>query len=325
MLTRRSLLTAGVAGGVGLITAERAHAQSYPGKPVRLILPYTAGSPNDMIARLVAPGLSARLGQPVVIDNRPGGGTTTGLKAVMSAEPDGHTLLLSNTPTHVFAQFAAKGFTYDPIKDFVPVATFGTSTLVLVVPPSVAATSLPELVAYAKTKPGTLNFGFGQGTLPHLVGEALKVTAGVDITSIPYKGGTQALTDMLGGHIHMLLSATAQLAPLVREGRVKALVVSSPQRHRDLPDVPTMAESGFPMLTTVTYYGILGPTGLRTEAVARLNSEVNATLQSAELQASLRKVGFEPHGGSPQDFAALIASQLQQWAPIVKATGFQME
>ena len=246
MLTRRSVLMATVAAGVGLITVERARTQSYPSKPVRLILPYTAGSPNDMIARLMAPGLSARLGQPVVIDNRPGGGTTTGLKAVMGAEPDGHTLLLSNTPTHVFAQFAAKGFTYDPIKDFVPVATFGASTLVLVVPPSIQATSLPEFVAHAKANPGTLNFGFGQGTLPHLVGEALKVTAGVDITSIPYKGGTQALTDMLGGHIHMLLSATAQLAPLVREGKLKALAVSSPQRHRDLPDVPTMAESGFP-------------------------------------------------------------------------------
>ena len=225
------------------------------------------GSPGSS-----CPSLSSRLGQSVVIDNRAGGGTTIGLKAVMSAEPDGYTLLFSNTPTHVIAQLVAKGFTYDPIKDFVPVATVGTSTLALVVPPSVPAKTLPEFVAYAKANPGKLNFGFGQGTLPHLVGEAFKAAAGADIASIPYRGGAQAITDMLGGRIQMNLGATATLAPLVREGKLKALAVSSPQRHRDLPDVPTFTESGFPALTAVTYYGILGPAGLPAEIVERLNS-----------------------------------------------------
>jgi tripartite-type tricarboxylate transporter receptor subunit TctC len=321
---KRIALLATLAAGVASI-AGFGWAQSYPSKPLRLILPYTAGSPNDVIARLVAPSLSARIGQAVVVDNRAGGGTTVGLRAVMSAEPDGYTLLFTNTPTHVIAQSVAKGFSYDPIKDFVPIATFGASTLALVVPPSVPANSLSEFIAYAKAHPATLNFGFGQGTLPHLVGEALLVATGADMGRIPYRGGAQAVTDMLGGRIHMLLGATATLTPLVRAGKLKALAVSSPRRHRDLPDVATMTESGFPQLTTVTYYGILGPAGLPADIVGRLNSDANEILNSSELQASLLKVGFEPHGGSPQDFAALISSQLLQWAPVVKSTGFQME
>jgi tripartite-type tricarboxylate transporter receptor subunit TctC len=145
------------------------------------------------------------------------------------------------------------------------------------------------------------------------------------MASIPYRGGAQAVTDMLGGRIHMLLGATATLAPLVRDGKLRALAVSSPQRHRDLPDVPTMTESGFSALTTVTYYGILGPSGLPADLVMRLNGEVNESLSSSELQASMRKVGFEPQSGSPQDFADLISTQLRQWAPIVKSTSFQMD
>jgi tripartite-type tricarboxylate transporter receptor subunit TctC len=324
MIARPICLILAMVGGLGAAMSV-GHGQSYPNRPIRLILPYTAGSPNDVIARVIAPNLSSRLGQTLVIDNRAGGGTTIGLKAVMSAEPDGYTLLLSNTPTHVIAQTVARGFTYDPINDFVPIATFASSTLALVVPPSLAASSLPELIAEAKAKPGTLNFGFGQGTLPHLVGEALLVAAGADMSRIPYRGGAQAVTDMLGGRIHMLLGATVTLAPLVREGKVKALAVSSPQRHRDLPDVPTMTESGFPNLTTVTYYGILGPAGLSADLVGRLNTETNEILKIAEVRASVLKAGFEPHGGSPQDFAALISSQLRQWAPILRSTGFRMD
>ena len=154
--------------------------------------------------------------------------------------------------------------------------------MVLVVPPSVPAKSLAEFVAHAKAGPGTLNFGFGQGTLPHLVGAALLVAAGVDMASVPYRGGAQVVIDMLGGRIHMLLGATVTLAPLVRDGKLRALAVSSPQRHRDLPDVPTMIESGFPALTTVTYYGILGPAGLPADIVVRLNSDVNESLKSSE-------------------------------------------
>jgi len=323
MLTRRGLLTGTI--GVGLSAAGLARAQSYPSKPIKMILAYTAGSPNDVIARLIGPVLTSRLGQPVVVDNRPGGGTAVGLKAVMGSEPDGYTLLFTNTPTHVIAQLVSKGFTYDPLNDFVPIVTVGSTSLVLVVPPSIPANTLKEFIAYAKANPGKLNFGFGQGTLPHLVGEAFKLATGTNIASIPYRGGAQAITDMLGGRIHMNFGAGATLVPLIRDGKIKALAVTSAKRGDELPDVPTMAESGLPELTTVTYYGFLGPAGTPADVVAKINGEVNEALKSAELRASMVRVGFQPTGGTPHDFAALIAEQLKRWEPIVKATGFQMD
>jgi tripartite-type tricarboxylate transporter receptor subunit TctC len=325
MITRRRVLTSLAAGSLGLNAVRLGYAQHYPHKLIRLILPYTAGSPNDVLARLVVPSLSSRLGQTIIIDNRPGGGTTIGLKAVMAADPDGYTLLYTNTPTHVIAQLISKTFTYDPIRDFVPVATFGSSTLVLVVPPAVPVNSLQEFIAYAKANPGKLNFGFGQGTLPHLVGETFKLATGTQITSIPYRGGAQAVADMLGGQIHMNLGATATLVPLIRDGRVKALAVTSATRHPDLPEVPTMAESGLPDVTSVTFYGIFGPAGTPADAVERLNRDVNETLKDPELRAAMSKVGFEPKSGTPQDFATLIAEQMRQWTPLVKASGFQIE
>jgi tripartite-type tricarboxylate transporter receptor subunit TctC len=324
-ITRRGLLTGTVAAGFGLSAGRIARAQGFPNKPVKVVLPYTAGSPNDVIARVIGPVLTSRLGQPVVIDNRPGGGTAVGLKAVMSSEADGYTLLFTNTPTHVIAQLVSKGFTYDPLKDFSPIVTVGSTSLVLVVPPSIPARTLKEFIDYAKANPGKLNFGFGQGTLPHLVGEAFKMVTGTDIASIPYRGGAQAITDMLGGRIHMNLGAGATLVPLIRDGKIKALAVTSAKRGDELPDVPTMAESGLPELTTVTYYGFLGPAGTPADVIGRINHEVNEALKSAELRASMVKVGFEPTGGSPADFGTLIAEQLQRWAPIVKATGFQMD
>ena len=323
MITRRGLLTGTIASGV--VLAGSANAQPFPNKPIKVILPYTAGSPNDVIARVIGPVLSTRLGQSVVVENRPGGGTAIGLKAVMSAEADGHTLLFTNTPTHVIAQVVSKGFTYDPLKDFVPIVTVGSTSLVLVVPASLPTNNLQEFIAYAKANPGKLNFGFGQGTLPHLVGEAFKLATATDIASIPYRGGAQAITDMLGGRIHMNLGAGATLVPLIRDGKIKALAVTSPKRGAELPQVPTMAESGLPDLTTVTYYGFFGPAGTPAEVVARINRDINEGLKSPELRAAMVRVGFEPTGGSPQDFAALIAEQLKRWAPLATSTGFTME
>jgi tripartite-type tricarboxylate transporter receptor subunit TctC len=316
-----TIVTVGVAlGAIGL-----GFAQSYPNKVIKLILPYTPGSPNDVLARLVVPHLSSRLGQTVVIDNRPGGGTLIGAKAVMTADPDGYTLLYSNSPTHLIAPLVNKSLTYDPLKDFVPISTIGSSFNVLVIASTVPAKSLHDFVSYAKANPGKLNFGFGQGTQPQLVGEMFKLAAGINIASIPYRGGAQAITDMLAGQIHMNIGTLSTLLPLIREGRVKALAITGTARSADLPEVPTMAESGLPNVTSVTYYGILGPVGMATDVVDRLNGEVNQSLKSSELRASMMKLGFEPRAGSPQDFAALLASEMQKWAPIVKASGFQMD
>lgn len=195
----------------------------------------------------------------------------------------------------------------------------------LVVSTGIPANTLQEFVAYAKSNPGKLNFGFGQGTLPHLIGEAFKLAAGIDIASIPYRGGAQAITDMLGGRVDMNFGAGATLVPLIREKKIKALAVTSAARSAELPNVPTMIECGLPSLTTVTHYGLFGPTGIPADVVAKLNGEMNEGLKSAEVRAIMTNVGIEPTGGSPQDFAAVIAQQLQQWAPVVKATRFQMD
>ena len=235
------------------------------------------------------------------------------------------TLLFTNTPTHVFAQLVSKGFTYDPIKDFDPIVTVGSTSLVLVVPPSMPANTLQEFITYAKANPGKLNFGFGQGTLPHLVGEAFKMATTTEIASIPYRGGSQAITDMLGGRIQMNFGAGATLVPLIRAGQDQGARGHQRQARRRPARGADHGGERLPALTTVTYYGFFGPAGTPAEVVARLNGEVNDALKSPELRASMLKVGFEPTGGTPQDYAALIAEQLQRWEPIVKATGFQME
>jgi tripartite-type tricarboxylate transporter receptor subunit TctC len=325
-VTRRSLLCAVATGALAAALIGSGRDQpSYPDRPIKIIVPYTAGSPNDTFARAVAPVLALRLKQPVIVDNRPGGGTLVGLKAVIASATDGYTLLFTNTPTHVIAQFAADGIAYDPIRDFAPIVAVGTTSLVLVVSARTPANTLQEFIAYARSNPAKLNFGFGQGTLPHLIGEAFKIATGADIVSITYRGGAQAITDMLGGRVDINFGAGATLLPFIRENKIKALAVTSPTRSAELPDVPTMIECGLPSLTTVTHYGLFGPAGIPADVVARLNSAINADLKSPEVRASLLTVGIEPTGGSQQDFAAVIAQQLQQWGPIAKAIRFRMD
>lgn len=324
MISLRMLLTAIAAfclaaGGVG-----PARAQSYPSKPIKLILPYTAGSPNDVLARLVAPQLSTRLGQPVVVENRPGGGTTIGVNAVMNAEPDGHTLLFSNSPTHMIAQVLNTTSTYDPLKDSVLIATVGASSNVIVIANDVPAKTLREFVSYAKANPGKLNFGFGQGALPQLVGEMFKLAAGVDITNVPYKGGAQAIPDLLAGRIHMNIGNASTLLPLHQAGQLRIIAYTGSTRSPDMPDIPTMVESGYPSMITTTYYGIFGRADLPAAIVNRLNTDVSEILKSAEVRENIAKLGFEPKALSPQELTTLLAEETKKWTAIVRATGFQL-
>ena len=324
-VTRRSLMRAAATGALAVALVGSGRAQSsYPDRPIKIIVPYTAGSPNDTFARAVAPVLTLRVKQPVIVDNRAGAGTLLGVKAVMTSAPDGYTLLFTNTPTHVIAQFVADGIAYDPIRDFAPIVAVGTTSLVLVVSATTPATTLQEFIAYARSNPRKLNFGFGQGTLPHLI-EAFKIATGTDIVSIPYRGGAQAITDMLGGRVDMNFGAGATLLPFIRENKIKALAVTSPTRSTELPDVPTMIECGLPSLTTVTHYGLFGLAGTPADVVTKLNGEMNEALETPEVRASMLSVGIEPMGGSPQDFAAVIAQQLQQWGPVAKAIRFRMD
>jgi tripartite-type tricarboxylate transporter receptor subunit TctC len=324
MIGIRALLIALAVACLAVGEALPAQAQSYPDKPIKLILPYTAGSPNDVLARLIAPQLTARLGQPVIIDNRPGGGTTTGVHAVMSADPDGHTLLFTNSPTHLIAPVVTTTPSYDPLKDFVPIATFAAASNVIVIGNDVPAKTVQEFVAYAKANPGKLNFGFGQGTLPQLVGEMFKTAAGIEITNVPYKGGAQAVPDLLGGRIQMNIGNASTLLPLHRAGQLRIIGYTGTTRSSEMPDIPTMSESGYPDVVSTTYYGIFGRADLPAAIVGRLNSEVAEILKSAELRQSMTKIGFEPKALASAELNALLADEAKKWTAIVKATGFQM-
>jgi tripartite-type tricarboxylate transporter receptor subunit TctC len=305
-------------------TAVSTVAESFPDRPVKLILPYTAGSPNDVVARLIAPELGARLGQPVIVENRPGGGTLIGVNAVLGAEPDGHTLLFTNSPTHLIAPAVTTTPAYDPLKDFVPVATIGAASNVIVIGNDVPAKTVQEFVAYAKANPGKLNFGFGQGTLPQLVGEMFKLAAGIDIANIPYKGGAQAIPDLLAGRIQMNIGNASTLLPLHRAGKLRIIGYTGATRSAEMPDIPTMAESGYPSVMSTTYYGIFGRADLPAEIVSKINTDVGEILKTPELRRNLEKVGFEPAARSPAELRTLLADEAKKWTAIVKATGFQM-
>ena len=320
MLSRRTLLLATVAAAAPV----PALAQAYPARPIKMIAPFTPGSPVDVVARLLAQHLSIQLGQSVVVENRPGAGTTIGMKAATLAEPDGYTLLFQSSSL-VVAPAMYKNLDYDPVKSFAPVANVAFGSWVTIVPPSLPVKSAQELMAYARANPGKLNFGFGQGTAPQLVGEWFNRNNGLDIASVPYKGGMQAVTDMLGGTIHINIGVTATLLPLIREGKVRAIAVWSKTRHPELPEVPTMIESGFPGLSLGFWVGLWAPAGTPAAVIDKVNAAANTALRSPEMIASMKRLGVDGSPGSPQDFAAFIADEAPKWADIVKASGVKVE
>jgi tripartite-type tricarboxylate transporter receptor subunit TctC len=305
-----------------LALAAPAYAQTYPTKPIRLIVPFTPGSPVDASARVIAKEMQARLNQSVVLDNRPGAGTTLGAKAAAAAEPDGYTLLyISNG--HVFGLYSDPG--YDTVKSFAPIATVAGWSQLLVVASSVPAKTVAELVSYAKANPGKVTFGFGLGTPPQIMGEYLKALTGADIVSVPYRGGIQAITDMLGGRIHMYFGPVVNLLPHIREGKVRPLATTSATRYAELPDVPTVTESGFPQLELNAWTGILAPAGTPAAVVETLNAAVSDSLASPELQKAFAGMSFETKVTSPTQFATFFAAEAQRWPPIIKAAGIKPE
>lgn len=303
--------------------ASRAAADDYPNRPIKMIAPLTAGSPVDVVARLLAQYLSIQLKQSVVVENRPGAGTTIGMKAASLAEPDGYTLLFQSS-SMVVAPAMYKNLDYDPVKSFAPIANVAWGSWVTVVPPSLPVRSPQELIAYAKANPGKLNFGYGQGTAPQLVGEWFNRSNGLDIASVPYKGGMQAITDMLGGTIHVNIGTTSTLLPLIREDKIRAIAVWGREREAELPNVPTMIESGFPGLSLGFWVGLWAPAGTPAPIINRLNSATNAALDDPEMKASMNRLGIVGVKGSPKDFADFIADEAPKWARIVDASGVKV-
>jgi tripartite-type tricarboxylate transporter receptor subunit TctC len=301
-------------------------AQAFPDRPIKLIVSSPAGGPPDIMARLLTDKMAADLGQPVVVENRAGGaGGTIGAKSVIGAEPDGHTLLMGSTSSLLIAPLIYKSAGYAS-DTFAPVAGLSESTEILAVHPSVQASSVADLVRLAKAQPGVLTFGSaGNGTLPHLEGELLKARAGIDMRHIPYRGGGPALTGLLGGEINVFFSALTQLLPFIRDARLRGLAVTSEKRSALAPELPTMAESGFPGFVTASINFIVAPPQTPLPVRQRISEAVARALASEEVKLAFSKIGADARPASPEELAAYLVLQQQHWAGIVAATKLTTE
>ncbi len=326
MIGRRTLL-AGIVLGLALSTgiAPHAGAQSYPDKPIKMIVPFPPGGPIDTMARLTGQQISAALGQQVIVENRPGAGSTIGYKAAAAAEPDGYTLLFGSSGSLGIAPALYPTLDIDPLKHFTTVATTSLLPHIMVVGPDVPAKTVAEFVAYAKANPGKLNYGAGLGTPPHLLSTLFKTQAGLDVTYIPYKGSAPSVTDLIGGQTHFTIDGMLILVPQVKAGKVRALAVGRPERWADLPDVPTLVESGYPDFVIDAWTGVMAPKGTPPQIVARLNAVINEALRTPETKASLARFQALPKVSTPQEFESFLKEQLPKWAEMVKLAGAKGE
>ena len=324
-MTGRTLLVSLFAACFGLLAAGPAVSQHYPNRVIKMIVPFPPGSPIDTMARLVAHELSARLGQEVIIENRPGVGSTLGSRAAAGAEADGYTLLFGSSGSLAGAPALYTKLNIEPLKLFVPVATVSLLPNVFVVAPSVPAKDVREFVAYAKANPGKLNYGAGLGTPPHLLSTLLKVRAGIDVTYIPYKGSAASITDLLAGQTHFTIDGLVGLYPLIKEGKLRALGIARAQRWPALPQVPTLVESGYPDFTNDAWTGVVAPAGTPSDVVETLNRAINEGLQSAEMRENLARFSAIAKRGTPEDFAVFMRSELPKWAELVKLSGATAE
>jgi tripartite-type tricarboxylate transporter receptor subunit TctC len=313
-----------VAAAAALVAwAAPVSAESYPDRPIKLVSASAAGSTPDVLARVIADGLFSRIGQPVVVDNRPGAGQSIAIKFVGAAEPDGYTLLLGNTGSLAINPALYRKLDFSANRGLVPVALVATTPNLMVVTPTLPAKTTGELVAYAKAHPGQLSFGASLGTPPHLLGEYFRAKTKTDIVYVPYKGGSQAVPDLLAGRIQIGADAPALLMPHIRSGKVHPLVVTSASRLPELPDVPTLTEVGIDGYPPQTWMGVVAPPGTPAAIVDRLNAVINDVLRSEDTQARLAQLGFAGHSGQPEEFAAVIANDAANWAAVVKLTGVQ--
>jgi tripartite-type tricarboxylate transporter receptor subunit TctC len=308
------------------LVAALPSAQTYPTKPIRLVVPFPPGGATDILARDVAQRLTDAWGQSVIVDNRPGAGGNIGSELVAKSPPDGYTLEMGTVGTHAINASLYAKMPYDNVKDFVPVILVAGVPNVLVVNPSVPVNSVAELIAYAKANPGKLNFASsGNGTSIHLSGELFKVMAGVQMTHVPYKGSAPALQDLLGGQVQLMFDNLPPSLPQIKAGKLRALAVTSSTRALALPDVPTLAESGLPGFEASSWFGVLAPAGTPPAIVTKLNTEIANWLSTPAAREKLTKQGANPAGGTPEDFAKHIAAETAKWAKVVKESGARID
>ena len=300
--------------------------QAYPSKPIRLVVPFPAGGSLDVVARAIGQKLTEAWGQPVVIDNRPGAGGNIGADLVAKSAPDGYTILEGALSTHAVNVSLYAKMPYDPIKDFAPITLVAVTPNVLVLNASYPVNSVPELLAYARANPGKLSFGSGSnGSAGHLAGELFKTEAGVDMVHIPYKGGAPALQALLAGDTQLMFDNLANSAAQLKAGKLKALAVTTAKRSSLMPELPTLSETGLPGFDIYTWWGFMAPAGTPKEIVAKWNAEVTRILNSPEMKAFFAQQGAEPAPDSPEQFAALIRSEISKYAKIVKQSGAKVD
>jgi tripartite-type tricarboxylate transporter receptor subunit TctC len=320
------ILAAAMAAALAAIGPSQSLAQAYPTKPVRLVVPFPPGGSTDIVARIVATKLGDRIGQPLVVENRGGAGGTIGTEAVAKAAPDGYTLGFASTSTHAVAPAVYAKLGYDPVRDFAPISLIAVTPYLLVVNPKVPVSSLKEFVAYVKPKPGKFNYASaGTGSTTHLAMEMLKSDAGLFILHIPYNGNGPAGTAVIAGDVEFLFGSLPALLPHAKSGRVRPIAVGTPKRSPALPDVPTVAESGFKGFDASLWLAVMAPAGTPAAVISRLNKETVAVVKAPETAQALDKAGAEPVTSTPAELARMVSDGMKKYAATVKRAGVKLE
>lgn len=321
-LSRRS-----IASTLGLIfVASSVWGQAWPNRPIRLIVPFPAGGSTDVVARLIAEKISTPLGQPVVVDNRAGGGGTTGSDVAAKSLADGYTLLMGTSSTHAIAPSLYPKLNYDPVKDFAPITLLGTATILMVVHPTVPSKTVAEFITLAKSKPGQLMYGStGNGSVSHLTAEYFKSNAGIDMQHIPYKGDAPMTLDLVAGRVQVAFGTAVAFLPHVQSGKLNALAITDAKSSPVAPRLPTVAASGLAGFEALQWFGLFAPAGTPKEVVARIHAEINKALQASEVQEKLQGLGMQVAGSGPDTFAGFIHAEASKWGKIVKDSGAKVD
>ena len=309
-----------------IAASNMAHADTWPSKPIKIVLGFPPGGATDTLSRDFASKLSDELGQQVIIDNRPGAGGTIGADLVAKAAPDGYTLTIGTTSNHAIAVSLYKKLNYDPVKDFAPITMLAVSQNVVVINPSIPVNNIKELVAYAKANPDEMNFGSsGNGTISHLTGEMFNALNGTRITHIPYKGSAFVFPDLLSGRISMMYDSTISIGGLIKSGKVKALAVTGAKRSKLMPDLPTVAESGYPGFESTNFFGLFAPAGTPKDIVAKLYAASVKVLSAPELQTRFAMQGAEVVANKPEEAMAMLKTDIAKWADVAKKSGAKID
>ncbi len=325
-MKRPVLLCAAALTAMISVAPPLAVAQSYPARPVRLVVPFPPAGATDILGRTLAQKLGEALGQQVIVENKPGAGGTIGSDAVAKAAADGYTLLMATTSTHSIGPSLNPKLAYNAERDFVPVAWVANSTNILVASPSLPVTSVRELIAYAKANPGKVNYASsGNGTIVHLTSELFAAMSGVQMTHVPYKGTALAVPDLMSGQVSILFDNIVSAQPHMKSGKLKMLGISGAKRSPLAPELPTVAESGVPGFASDTYFGVFVPAGTSADVVTRLNAEINKVLQMPDFKERLATLGAEPVGGTPQQFASQVRSETAKWAKVIQDSNVKLE